>query len=111
MNTCSRCRSRSAPIPPASVEKNGRIASHCIGLAPVPGLACRAQAEQLEPMGLDPVAALAGDLLEDAGHAAVADVGRAPAARADHVMVVGRLAGDEGMVARWQIEAFDEAEL
>jgi hypothetical protein len=62
-------------------------------------------------MGVDPVTRPASDLLGDACHSAVLDVGRVSAARADDVMVVARFAGHVRVVPVGQLQALDDAQL
>jgi hypothetical protein len=62
-------------------------------------------------MGFDAVAAPSRDLLEDASHPAVAHVGRLAALGADDVVMMGRIAGDERVLAGWQVQALDNSEL
>ena len=59
----------------------------------------------------DAIAAPAGDLLEDARHPAVAHVCRLAALGADDVVVMGRVAGDERVLAGGQVEPLDDAEV
>lgn len=61
-------------------------------------------------MGVDPVAGPSPDLPGDLSQAEIRDVGRPATARADDVVVMGRLAGDVGMPAGGQLEPLDEAE-
>ena len=68
-----------------------------------------AEAEDLEPVGRDPEARPAADLAEHLGQAVVVDVERPPAAGADRVVVVDRVAGDVGVVAAGQVDALHEA--
>ena len=75
------------------------------------GQARRTQAEELESVVVDPVAGLSGDLANDRPQTGVVDPGRPPAARADDVMMVRRLAADVGMLAGRQVQPFDGAEL
>ena len=71
----------------------------------------RAHPEQLEAMLVDPEAGLAGDVT-DTRRRPVSSISVGPAAaRADHVMVVDRLAADVGVLAGGQIDALDDAEL
>ena len=70
-----------------------------------------AEPEQLEPVGVDPIAAPPGDLGDRLGDAAVLDLRRPAAARADDVVVVGAGAGHVGVLAGRQIEALDDPEL
>jgi hypothetical protein len=62
-------------------------------------------------MGFDAVAAPASNLLEDASHSAVAHVGRLAALGADDVVVMGRVAGNERVLAGRQVETLDDPEL
>ena len=62
-------------------------------------------------MVVDPEAGLARDVLDDRAQAGVVDLGRPPAARADDVVVVGRLAADVGVLAGREVETFDGADL
>jgi hypothetical protein len=72
----------------------------------------RADAEELEPVALDAIAGPSGDLARHLAHPAVIDFGRAAAAGADDVMVMlGRLAGDVGVLARRQVEALYETQV
>ena len=76
-----------------------------------PAEAGRAQPEQLQAMVVDAEARLAGHVANHPAQAGVIDLGRPAAARADHVMVVDRLAADIGVLAGGQIDALDDAEL
>ena len=78
--------------------------------APAVGRAGRAQAEQLEPVGVDAIPGPPTDLADHRLEAGVADIGGPPTARAHDVVVVGRLAGDVGVLARRQVEALHGAE-
>ncbi len=74
--------------------------------------ACRAEAEQLEAVGVDRVAAAAGDLAHDRLKAAVLHLDRPAAAPAhDVVVMLLRLTRDVGMVAIRQVEALQRTEL
>lgn len=70
-----------------------------------------AEPEQLEPMRLNPEAGPAGDLGDGVGHPAVRRLRCPPAARADHVMVMGAGAGDVGVLARREVKPLDDPEL
>lgn len=59
-------------------------------------------------MGIDPVAALGSDPAHDPAETRVVHVGGAPASAADQVVVVvGRLAGDVGMITGRQVDPLD----
>ena len=75
------------------------------------GLARRTQAEQLEPVVVDAIARPPGDVLDDRAKARVGDRIAPTAARADDVVVVGRLAADVGVLAGGQVEPLDRTEL
>ena len=75
------------------------------------GQAGRAEAEQLEAVVVDPIAGLPRDLAHDRSQAQVGDLGRAPTRGAHDVVVMRRLAADVGVLARWQVEPLDSAEL
>ena len=62
-------------------------------------------------MGLDLEPGCAADISGDGGHPAGFDLGRSGALRADHVMVVHRLALDVGMVAVGQVDPLDRVQL
>jgi hypothetical protein len=82
------------------------------GVLLLPGRgAGRAAAEQLEAVAVDaePRPALHGP--HDVADAAVVDLGRAAAALAHDVVVVGRLATDVGVLAVRQVEALDHVQL
>ena len=68
-------------------------------------------AEQLEPVLVDPIAGLAFDVADDGAQTGIVGVAAATATRADHVVVVRRLAGHVGVVAGRQIESFDRPQL
>ena len=70
-----------------------------------------AETEQLEAVGVDPESALALDLANRDADPGVVDLGRPAAARADHVMMVGRRTRDIGVLAGRQIQALDDAQL
>lgn len=67
--------------------------------------------EHLEAVLVDAVAGSPGDLTDDQSKTRVVDFVRSPAARADHMVVVRRLADDVGVLAGWQIQAPDQVEL
>lgn len=73
--------------------------------------ACWTQPEELEAVRVDSVPRRPPDCLGDALDAGIADTGRAAARRADDVVVVRRLAGHEGMLARGEIQSLDDAEI
>src|SRR6266566_4272530 len=75
------------------------------------GLAVPAEPEQLEPVGIDAVTASAGDLGHGFGNAAVLDVRRPPAARADDMVVVRPSARDVGVLAAGQLETLYDVQL
>lgn len=62
-------------------------------------------------MGIDAVAGPPRDLVGDGLHTEVLDLGRPSAARADHVMVMERLAGDVGVLAARKVDALERVEL
>ncbi len=71
-----------------------------------------AQPEQLEPVGVDQVAAVPRDFCDYLLEAAVRHLSRLAAAATDDVVVVMlRLAGDVRVLARWKVEAFESPEL
>ena len=74
-------------------------------------LAVWTDAKELKPMGLDPEARPAGHIAGDRRHPARLDLGRALAHRADHVMVVNRLAFNVGVVPAGQIDPLDRVQL
>jgi len=74
-------------------------------------LAVSAEPEQLEPMGFDPVPTPPCDLAHSLGHPTVLDVGGAPAARADDMVVVGGRARDVCVLTARQIEPFNDAQV
>jgi hypothetical protein len=73
--------------------------------------AAGAQPKQLEPVAIDPVARPALDVVDDGKQPGVLDVRSPAAARAHDVVVMARLAGDVGVVARRQIDPLDGAKL
>ena len=75
------------------------------------GMAGRAQTEELDAVLVDPVAGPLGDLLGDGLDPAIVDVGALAAVRADDVVVVLGLADDVGVLAGWQVDPLDDAEL
>ena len=75
------------------------------------GLAGGAQAEQLEAVLVDAVARAPGDFKDDGPQPFVRDVRHPPAARADHVVVMERLADHVRMLAARQVDPLDRTEL
>ena len=75
------------------------------------GLAVPAEPEQLEPVAVNPEAGSPGDLGDCLRDAAVLRLRRSPAARADHVMVVGPGAGNVRMFAAREVQPLDDPEL
>jgi len=61
-------------------------------------------------MGVDPETGPAGDLLGEGGEAEVADLGAPTASGAHDMVMMGRFAGDVGVLAGRQVEPLDEAE-
>jgi hypothetical protein len=74
------------------------------------GLAVRAQPEQLETVVVDAIAGRPLEVTDNVAKAGVRDIAAAAAARANDVMVVGRLARDVGVVAARQVEPLHGAE-
>ena len=107
---------RSATTPPRNADRNAagrdeeRGQRHAGRRSSAGGWQCRAEPEQLEAVIVDPVAGLAGDIADDRPQTGIVDLAGPAAARADDVVVVGRLAADVGVLAGRQIEAFDGAE-
>jgi MFS family permease len=91
------------------VSGSARPGSWSVEPAVLPGT-LGAQAEQLDPMRVDDVARPRLDLAGDGFHPAVFDLGASPAALADDVVVVRRLADDVRVLARGKVETLDEAE-
>jgi len=75
------------------------------------GLAVRAAPEQLEAVVVDAVTRPLFDLADDGSPASVIDVTAGAASRADDVVVMDGLAGDVGVLAGRQVEAFDGMEV
>jgi hypothetical protein len=75
------------------------------------GLAGWAQSEEFESVLADGVPGPTLDLTDDGAQSGVVDVVRPAAAGAHDVVVMRRLAGDVGMLARGQVDALDEVEL
>ena len=61
-------------------------------------------------MIVDPEPGLPGDIADDGAQTGVVDLGGPPAARADDVVVVGRLASDVRVLASREVETFDGAD-
>jgi hypothetical protein len=59
---------------------------------------------------VDPIAGSSSDLVDDGLEPCVVDLARSAAARADDVVMVASLAGDVGVLARWQVQALDESQ-
>ena len=62
-------------------------------------------------MVVDPEPGLASDILDDGSQAGIVDLGGPPAARADDVVVMRRLAADIGVLAGREVETFDGADV
>src|SRR5690349_9988355 len=67
--------------------------------------------EQFETVAVDREPGPPLDRPDDVADPAIVDLGRAPAVLADHVVVMGRLAGDVGVVAVREVDPLDDVEL
>jgi hypothetical protein len=85
--------------------------ARCSGVRAGLRLAVAAEAEQLEPVGVDPVTAPPRDLRHRVCDAAILHFGRAAAARADDVVMVRSGARDVRMLAVREVQALDDVEL
>ena len=74
-------------------------------------LAGGAEPEQLEPVFIDAVAGPPCHLENHGAQPFIGDVGHPPAARADDVVVVERLADDVGVLSARQIDSLDRVQL
>ena len=113
-----RMRRRSSTITASAAARRGRgrVLDVVIGSGrDLVGLACAPRQAGHTPNSSRRCSStgsrLAGDVTDHPAQAGVVDLGRPAAARADHVMVVDRLAADVGVLAGRQIDALDDAEL